>query len=140
MLKNSIVPLIQFLLTVDPLYQITFYLPSRRRSQSASSLGSTSPRYLTVAAVYHTDILCLPFLPHSREQAKLSMVSTLEFSADPLIRECLCLLKDSQFTNRMHGYPFFHLLHSAGRKDLFRCHFQTEAQTCHRTVVEKISH
>ena len=29
------------------------------------------------------------------------MVSTLELSTDPQIRECLYLLKDPQFTNRM---------------------------------------
>ena len=57
-------------------------------------------RSFTLAAIYHPDVLCLPFLPHIREQAKLSMVSTLELSIDSQIRECLCLLKDPKFTNR----------------------------------------
>ena len=51
--------------------------------------------------MYHPDVLKLPFLPHYRERAKLSMVSTLEFTSDPAIKECLVLLNDPEFLNRM---------------------------------------
>ena len=41
------------------------------------------PRCCTLAAVYHPEVLNLPFLSHCRKQAKLSMVGSLEFSSDP---------------------------------------------------------
>ena len=47
------------------------------------------PRCCTLATVYHPEVLDLPFLPHCRKQAKLSMVGALEFSSDPTIKECL---------------------------------------------------
>ena len=57
------------------------------------------PRCLTQAAIYHPDVLQLPFLPQIREQAKISMVTALEFSSDPYVKELLCLLKDPSFLN-----------------------------------------
>ena len=60
------------------------------------------PRCLTQAAIYHPDVLQLPFLPQIREQAKLSMVTALEFSSDPFVKELLCLLKDPSFLKRMN--------------------------------------
>ena len=55
------------------------------------------PRCCTLATAYHPEVLNLPFLPHCRQQAKLSMVGALEFSSDPTIKECLTLLKDPEF-------------------------------------------
>ena len=98
------------------------------------------PHSLTLAAVYHSEVLCLPFLPNIREQAKPSMVSTLELSNDPQVRECLCLLKDPQFTNRMDIPSSACSILEATKSSLeatFKLH---ESQTCHQTVVEKISH
>ena len=46
------------------------------------------------------EVLKLPFLPHCRKRAKLSMVGALEFSSDPTIKECLTLLKDPEFSKR----------------------------------------
>ena len=57
------------------------------------------PRCLTQAAIYDPDVLQLPFLPQIREQAKISMVTALEFSSDPYVKELLCLLKDPGFLN-----------------------------------------
>ena len=59
------------------------------------------PRCCTLATVYHPEVLNLPFLPHCRKQAKLSMVGALEFSSDPTIKECLTLLKDPEFLKRL---------------------------------------
>ena len=58
------------------------------------------PRCCTLATLYHPDVLKLPFLPHIREQAKLSLVSALGFSLDPAIKELICLLKDPDFLKR----------------------------------------
>ena len=55
------------------------------------------PRCCTTAVVYHPDVLKLPYLPQIREQAKMSMLSSLEFSSDPAIKECLSLIKDPDF-------------------------------------------
>ena len=54
-------------------------------------------RCCTLAAVYHPEVLQLPFIPHCQEHAKLSMVSALEFTSDPATKECLILLTDPEF-------------------------------------------
>ena len=59
------------------------------------------PHCCTTAVVYHPDILKLVFLPQVREQAKLSTLSSLEFSSDPATKECLSLMKDPDFLRRL---------------------------------------
>ena len=54
---------------------------------------------LTQAAIYHPDILQLPFLPQIREQAKLSMVMALEFTSDPYVKEFYVFWKTPVFLN-----------------------------------------
>ena len=41
----------------------------------------------TPAAVFHPDVLDLPFLPQFKESAKLSFILAVECSVDPLITE-----------------------------------------------------
>ena len=67
------------------------------------------PQCCTLAAVYHPDVLKLPFLPHCRERAKLSVVSSYEFTNDPAIKECLVLLNDLEFLNQMDIYRETHV-------------------------------
>ena len=45
------------------------------------------PRNCTPATVFHPDVLDLPFLPHFKESTKLSFISAIERSEDPLIIE-----------------------------------------------------
>jgi len=45
--------------------------------------GSIYLNAVQLAAVYHPEVLNLPFLPHCRKQVKLFMVGALEFSSDP---------------------------------------------------------
>ena len=59
------------------------------------------PRCCTLATIYHPDVLKLPFLHQCREHAKLSMVSALEATNDPSIKECLALLSDPKFLERI---------------------------------------
>jgi len=52
------------------------------------------PCNCTPAAVFHPDVLDLPFLPHFKESAKLYFILAIERSTDPLIIE----LRQSFFT------------------------------------------
>ena len=90
-LKNYVASLIQFLLTVDPVSENSLLTIQKILKYIKSWLNL--PRCLTQTAIYHPDVLHLPFLPHIKERAKLSTVSTLELSTDPppqLENACVC--------------------------------------------------
>ena len=59
------------------------------------------PRCCALVAVYHPEVLQLPFIPHCRERSKLSLVSALVFASDPATKECLILLTDPEFLKRI---------------------------------------
>ena len=58
------------------------------------------PKCCTLASIFHPEVLKLPFLPHCQESAKSSLVSSIESSKDPLVKECVALLFDPEFISR----------------------------------------
>ena len=99
-LKNYLAPSLHFLLMVD-LISDSVLASLQRKLTKFIKRWLNLPRCCTLAAVYHPEVLNLPFLPQCRERAKLSMVSALEFASDPAIKECLILLKDPEFLKRI---------------------------------------
>ena len=72
-------------------------LRSRLKSQNSSKDGWTYPHF---DFSLPPEVLRLPFLPHVKEKAKLSMLTTIDQYKDPLITECLTLLSDPYFLSR----------------------------------------
>ena len=58
------------------------------------------PKCCTLASIFHPEVLKLQFLPHCQESAKSSLVSSIESSKDPLVKECVALLFDPEFISR----------------------------------------
>ena len=58
------------------------------------------PKCCTLASIFHPEVLKLSFLPHCQESAKSSLVSLIESSKDPLVKECVALLFDPEFISR----------------------------------------
>ena len=85
-LKNYLAPSILFLLTVDLISESSLMKLQSKLTKFIKKWLNL-PRCLTQAAIYHPDVLQLPFLPQIREQAKLSMVMALEFTSDPYVKE-----------------------------------------------------
>ena len=46
------------------------------------------------SAIFHPEVLNLPFLPHLRDRTKLSQI---EASKDPHIQQALCILRSSEY-------------------------------------------
>ena len=99
-LKNYLAPSLYFLLMVDLISENALATLQRELTKFIKRWLNL-PRCCTLAAVYHPEVLNLPFLSYCRKQAKLSMVGALEFSSDPTIKECLTLLKDPEFLKRL---------------------------------------
>ena len=95
-LKNYLAPSLYFQLIVDLISENTLASIQHKLTKFIKRWLNLS-QCCTLAAVYHPEVLNLPFLSHCRKQAKLSMVGALEFSSDPTIRECLTLPKDPEF-------------------------------------------
>ena len=55
------------------------------------------PKCCTLSSIFHSEVLNLPFLPHYQKSAKLSLVSSVETSKDPLVKECAALLFNPEF-------------------------------------------
>ena len=55
------------------------------------------PKCCTLASIFSAEVLNLPFLPHYQESAKLSLVSSVENSRDPMVKECVALLFNPEF-------------------------------------------
>ena len=89
-LQHYLAPSVYFLLMVDLISNTSI-------SNILVKKWLNLPRCCTLATLYHPHVLKLPFLPHIREQAKLSLVSALEFSLNPAIKELICLLKGRMF-------------------------------------------
>ena len=49
-------------------------------------------RCVTLASIFHTEVLNLPFFSHMREKAELAFVSQIEATKDPQIRQALAML------------------------------------------------
>ena len=69
-----------------------FHLAAERLTVSSitstqSSILKFVKSWCTPGAVFHPDVLNLPFLPHLKQSAKLSYVLAVEQSVDPLIVE-----------------------------------------------------
>ena len=58
------------------------------------------PKCSTLSSIFHPEVLNLPFLPHYQKSAKLSLVSSVETSEDPLVKECVALLFNPEFIAR----------------------------------------
>ena len=59
------------------------------------------PKCCTLSSIFHPEVLNLPFLPHYQESAKLvSLVSSVETSKDPLVKECVALVFHPEFVAR----------------------------------------
>ena len=58
------------------------------------------PKCCTLASIFHPEVLNLPFLPHYQESAKLSLVSSVESSKDPVLKECVERLFNPEFLAR----------------------------------------
>ena len=58
------------------------------------------PKCSTLSSIFHPEVLNLPFLPHYQKSAKLSLVSSVETSEDPLVKECVALLFNPEFIVR----------------------------------------
>ena len=98
-LKNYLAPSLYFLLMVDLLSEKSLVSIQQKLTKFIKKWLNL-PRCCTLATIYHPDVLKLPFLPQYREHAKLSMVSALEATSDPAIKECLSLLSDPKFLER----------------------------------------
>ena len=58
------------------------------------------PKCCTLSSIFHPEVVNLPFLPHYQESAKLSLVSSVETSKDPLVKECVALVFHPEFVAR----------------------------------------
>ena len=89
-LKDYLAPSLYFLQMVDLLSENSLVSIQQKLTKFIKKWLNL-PRCCTLAAIYHPDVLKLPFLPQCREHAKLSMVSALEATSDPAIKECLSI-------------------------------------------------
>ena len=55
------------------------------------------PKCCTLSSIFYPEVLNLPFLSNYQESAKLSMVSSVETSKDPLVKECVPLVFNPEF-------------------------------------------
>ena len=97
--KNYLAPSLHFLLMVDVISESSV-LKIQKKITKFIKKWLNLPRCCTLSAVFHPDVLNLPFLPQARESAKLSMIIAIEQSKDPLITECMSLLKNPDFLSR----------------------------------------
>ena len=98
MWKNYLAPSLHFHLMVDLLKESVCKIQQKATKFIKSWLNL--PKCCTLASIFHPDVLNLPFLPHCQEAAKISLVTSVEASKDPLVRECTSLLLDSEFVSR----------------------------------------
>ena len=97
--KNYLAHSLRFMLMVDAV-QESVLVKIQKKITKFIKRWLNLPRCCTLATIFHPDILNLPFLPQLREQAKMSMITSIELSKDKHISECLSLLSDPGFLSR----------------------------------------
>ena len=102
-LKHFVAPSINFLLCVD-VFSAANIISIQKSITRALKKWLNLPRSCTLAALFHPEVLKLPFLPHMHELAKASYVCSIAASSDPHIQELVCLLSDPDFRNQ-NGIP-----------------------------------
>ena len=96
--KNYLAPSLFFLLAVDAIPESTIKSLQNSATRFIKKWLNL-PRCATPAAIFHPEVLNLPFLPHLRERAKLAFVSQIEASKDPYIRQALDILNLPEYRN-----------------------------------------
>ena len=96
--KNYLAPSLFFHIAVDviPESVIKFFQSSAMR---LIKKWLNFPRCATPVAVFHPEVLNLPFFPHLREKVKLAFVSEIEESRDPYIRQAQDILNLPEYKN-----------------------------------------
>ena len=97
--KNDLAHSLYFMLMVNTV-QESVLVKIQKKITKFIKRWLNLPRYCTLATIFHPDVLNLPFLPHLRLQAKMSMITAIELSKDKHITECLSLLSDPSFLSR----------------------------------------
>ena len=94
--KSYLIPSILFNLTVD---RISLATSMKIQTKITSYLKKwlKLPRCATISALFHPEVLNLPYLPHQLEKCKLRYLASVSLSADHSIQSLTVLVKDPQF-------------------------------------------
>ena len=82
------------------------------------------PRCATLSILYHPEVLGIPFIQHSAEKAKLSCLTSISSSLDPLISElysCVGTVKDSMAIPEKCASIFTSVVKSTSTDTTHRC-------------------
>ena len=94
--KSYLIPSILFNLTVD---RISAATSKKIQLKSTSYLKKwlRLPRCVTISALFHPDVLNLPYLPHKLEKCKLRFLAPISLSIDHNVQSLTFLINDPQF-------------------------------------------
>ena len=91
---------IRFFLSVNPIPStIISKMQAMGMKKLKRWLGLT--RSTTIAVIHHPDVLCVPFLPQLQSKAKLTFLSSVMSSDDPMIQEITNAALDEPTAGRM---------------------------------------
>ena len=100
-LKSYLAPSIQFHLSVDKISVGVV----KKILTSLLKKWLKIPRCATLAALFHPEILNIPYLPHLLEKSKFRFLSLPSFSQDHNIRSLSTLISDPSFLESEHFPP-----------------------------------